>query len=1056
MERILTRTNDTIPTIADTPWQRYGGRVVLVLSVLLVTLSLAQLLYRATLPTDGWSIRGGAFGTDSATQLIYLDHLVDEPTALGTLDRVYAVNAARLDPMHLSVGPRAPELRAKWDAGIPLQYSVLRAGIFRLIEVPPVAWSLLAWLRYAFLNIERAANTIGAILLIVMGSIVFARRSQHPAARVLLLVCAAIFAQWISASLPDGISVALDPLARITVAFFTSSVYLIFVGPGLLLFALVFPKPKPIVERHRWILALPIPCALAIWALLVVPGQVVWNWLGTLPFLLLTLVVLGHSMWTAKNPVDRAQLRVAGWGALMGVTLSMIAFLPVFGFVTGAAGNFLRAFNSLGITVFGLALAVAVLRYRLLDIDLILRRSLVYSIVTALLVLIYFASIVALQSLFQGVVGQQSQLAIVISTLAIAALFNPVRHRVQEWIDERFYRSRYDAERIAAEFGRTAQDESDLEKLSDELLNVIRDSLEPTRASMWLIAQTRDERLPLPPGRTKLELPDTDPLFLYLAETDGVTSLSSLKFESDALETLREANFQIAVPLINQGELLGMVNIGPRRSDQEYSSDDKRLLTDLANRAAPSIRVAQLVQQRQVETAARERMASELRVARIIQETLLPKNLPDISGYKLSAYWQPAQAVGGDFYDFIQFEDGKLALIVGDVTDKGVPAALVMSTTRTVLRSAAERVKSPGAVLERANETLCPDIPPKMFVTVLYAVLDPATGVIRYANAGHDLPYMRRAAPVLRTGKEGGEVQVVEEMRATGMPLGLLPGMRYEEKEIQIQPGDTMLIYSDGLVEAHNPQREMFSFRRLRELVGEHAGGAEMVPWLIAQLKEFVGVGWEQEDDVTIVTLQRDAVAPVQVDSHQRLLADFTVSSAPGNEREAMQRVAAAIAQSGLTPQQIDRLTTAVAECTMNAMEHGNGFDPLLSVAVQVYATPGAIGVRITDRGGGKTIAPSVLPDLDAKLAGMQSPRGWGLFLIQNMVDEVTTTSDEVHHTVELLMRLPAGAAAPAPEISAQHDEIAAPSNGIARFPQNESAPPAQGSDAPKTHEVKP
>ena len=147
----------------------------------------------------------------------------------------------------------------------------------------------------------------------------------------------------------------------------------------------------------------------------------------------------------------------------------------------------------------------------------------------------------------------------------------------------------------------------------------------------------------------------------------------------------------------------------------------------------------------------RERIESELRIARIIQETLLPKELPDLRGYGISAYWQPARAVGGDFYDFIQFDDGTLALIVGDVTDKGVPAALVMSTTRTVLRATAERARSPRQVLERANEMLCPDMPPKMFVTCLFALLDPATGVLRYANAGHDPPYLRAG-----DGRKGG------------------------------------------------------------------------------------------------------------------------------------------------------------------------------------------------------------------------------------------------------------------------------------------------------------
>lgn len=176
----------------------------------------------------------------------------------------------------------------------------------------------------------------------------------------------------------------------------------------------------------------------------------------------------------------------------------------------------------------------------------------------------------------------------------------------------------------------------------------------------------------------------------------------------------------------------------------------------------------------QIEARERERMEQELRVARVIQQTLLPKEIPTLPGWSMAAHWLPARAVSGDFYDFIQFSDGRLAIIVGDVTDKGVPAALVMATTRSILRTAAERLVSPGAVLEESNNRLCPDIPPNMFVTCLYALLDPVSGRLQFANAGHNLPYLRKRAEIV-------------EMRARGMPLGLMPGMAYEEKEIQCE-----------------------------------------------------------------------------------------------------------------------------------------------------------------------------------------------------------------------------------------------------------------------------
>jgi serine phosphatase RsbU (regulator of sigma subunit) len=135
-----------------------------------------------------------------------------------------------------------------------------------------------------------------------------------------------------------------------------------------------------------------------------------------------------------------------------------------------------------------------------------------------------------------------------------------------------------------------------------------------------------------------------------------------------------------------------------------------------------------------------------------------------------------------------------------------------------------------------------------MFITCLYAILNLESGLLRYANAGHDLPYMRRSR------SHGGGAQ---ELRARGMPLGLLPGMSYEEKEIVLERGDSVLFYSDGLVEAHDPHRQMFGFPRLQGLVGAHPGGATMVEFLLEELARFVGDSWEQEDDITLVTLQR-------------------------------------------------------------------------------------------------------------------------------------------------------------------------------------------------------
>src|SRR5215212_1041403 len=241
----------------------------------------------------------------------------------------------------------------------------------------------------------------------------------------------------------------------------------------------------------------------------------------------------------------------------------------------------------------------------------------------------------------------------------------------------------------------------------------------------------------------------------------------------------------------------------------------------------------------------RQRYEQELRVARRIQRALLPKFLPQLDGWDVAAYYKPAHEIGGDFYDFLELPGGRLGLVVGDATGHGMPAALVMATTRGMLRAVAQPLDSPGEVLGQVNDALYPDIPPNMFATCFYAILDPAEGLLRYANAGHDLPYLRWSR------------DATEELRARGMPLGLMPEMSYEEREVSLQEGASILFYSDGLVEAHDPEREMFGFPRLQALVSEHDGAdGPLLDRLLDELSSFVGEDWEQEDDITLVALQ--------------------------------------------------------------------------------------------------------------------------------------------------------------------------------------------------------
>jgi serine phosphatase RsbU (regulator of sigma subunit)/anti-sigma regulatory factor (Ser/Thr protein kinase) len=508
-----------------------------------------------------------------------------------------------------------------------------------------------------------------------------------------------------------------------------------------------------------------------------------------------------------------------------------------------------------------------------------------------------------------------------------------------------------------------------------------------------------------------VEITPDDPIIAYFQRNSDVTDITTLDLNSLVLKALKANGVQLVVPLVNHGELKGLLNLAPQLGERDDSVYGRQFLEELTSYASPALRVAQLIRQQRIEAGTGEGTEQELSIARQMQQLLSPTEVPSLPGWQVAAHYQPARIIGGDFYDFLQFSDGKVGFIIGKVTDKGVPAALVMATTRNMLRAAAEQLVLPGRVLERVNNLVHADIPPNMFVTCLYLLLDPASGRLRYANAGYSLPYLRRHDDIY-------------ELRVSGMPLGLMAGRHYGEKEVILTPGESILLYSDGLVEAHNAQRETFGFPRLKKLLTTalEAKGEGLIDFLLAELTEFVGKDWEQEDDVTLIVLHRLASEPegqlpiraleeedlveTTIGEPWRTLVKFSLASIPGNEREAMQRITEAVQEFSLSGAYLDRLRTAIAETVMNAIEHGNENRPELPVYIHLLASKTALRILVTDWGGGRPIPEPDEPNLEAKLAGLQSPRGWGLFLIKNLTDEVYITSNNKHHTVDLIFYL--------------------------------------------------
>ena len=249
---------------------------------------------------------------------------------------------------------------------------------------------------------------------------------------------------------------------------------------------------------------------------------------------------------------------------------------------------------------------------------------------------------------------------------------------------------------------------------------------------------------------------------------------------------------------------------------------------------------------------AQAQLAAELEVARALQVAILPATFPAQSGCDGAARMIPATTMGGDFYDFFELPGGQIGLVMADVSGKGVPAAFFMAVARTTLRDLAPAYNMPGACLAEANGVLCRENPLDLFVTVFYCMLDPVSGVLRYANGGHNPPYLRRADGSIESLSGKG-----------GLVLGAMPGVEFPEHAVHLHTGDRLVMYTDGVTEAFNGANEPYGEARLMEQIRDHGTGtaAGLIERICHSVTAFAG-GAPQSDDITLIVLSCERTAP--------------------------------------------------------------------------------------------------------------------------------------------------------------------------------------------------
>jgi sigma-B regulation protein RsbU (phosphoserine phosphatase) len=580
-------------------------------------------------------------------------------------------------------------------------------------------------------------------------------------------------------------------------------------------------------------------------SLTVVSGAPLPSWVLMGDYMVLGLLALLFSLLRAEEGPERRQIATMFGGTVLGITPFLVLGV--------ALPSLLRTdrYVLLGVVpliLVPLTFTYAIVRFHFFDIRVIVRRSLLYTLTTAVVAGTYAVSIAGFNFVLRDASLGRSPYYPLLLALAIVALFDPLRRRLQEPVDRFFFREAYDARRAVEEMSDAIAREFSPQRLEDMLANALPGVMKLEWAVLYrregqaLVSRTAAP--PLPPALACDNL-----LVKELAREPSpvrLTVLEPLKALDprvrELLDAFTERKAKLFAPLTSRGTLYAVLVLGPKLSEEELSREDLQLIRTVANQGAVALENATLVLERthQVE------LEKELEIARRVQFSLIPERLPDPQGWRVAARCIPAHRVGGDFYDSLPGIDGNAAaLVVGDVAGKSIPGAMLMVAAREVLHTAALGGLPPEQLLQMANQRLYKP-QPRLFVALSYLLLAPE-GRVRYALAGQPAPLLRRG--------DG----TVEELDPPDhrLPLGALRGGTWDVLDTRLAPGELLLLYSDGVTEARNGAGEVFGEDRLHAAVaGAGADPGRTLEEVLAAVETFVG-GAEPYDDVTVVVAGR-------------------------------------------------------------------------------------------------------------------------------------------------------------------------------------------------------
>jgi serine phosphatase RsbU (regulator of sigma subunit) len=570
-------------------------------------------------------------------------------------------------------------------------------------------------------------------------------------------------------------------------------------------------------------------------------------------FSVLSLIVFVFvSYFRASTITTRQRARMIVFGVTIAFLPSLVLTLLSFFLKFYFPWNFLVFF----IIFFPASIAYSIVRHNLFDADAIIKRTVGYAIFTVLVVGAYAGIGLVLNVVAGKYQVAQSRAFPILFTLGVILVFNPLRNRIQALVDRVFFRKEYDYGEIIEKIGGAITSLLELPQILKRLTQTfIEDMFVNTSSVMLLNPAGTAYQVYLADGEKKQDVEKIaikrDQPLMEIVEGEKRELTKNDMLEDPKYRAVSEtcaASFDalhasLMVPLVFQDQVIGSLNLGEKKSGKLYNRADIELLHTLANQGAVAIENARLFQ----ENLEKQRMEEELNIARDLQMSMLPAACPEIERFKIAASSTPAREVGGDFYDFIEMGADRVGFVIGDVTGKSVSGALVMSSSRSVFRMLSEEQLTVGDIMMRANRRIKKDITSGMFVALLYAVLNSRERILSLCSAGQTQP--------IHLSAKTGEAMLVQTEGDT-FPLGILEDAKYQETRLQLAPGDRVVFYTDGIVEAMNKQEEMFGFERLMEVVqGARSLSADLLlKEIIARVNEFAD-GVVQHDDLTVIVV---------------------------------------------------------------------------------------------------------------------------------------------------------------------------------------------------------